>query len=152
MNRFLLALFALIPIERLSRCGVKVVMNVARMILICLWPFFWLTASSRAQVGMVRPANDTPAAFARAAAYENQDGHDFIGIHYRSTSRFNRRFDFSPDPNDTPVTLSHFQADVSRDESTFHSHAGFRDCLGLANGWQFRWRTALSPRAPSLVS
>jgi hypothetical protein len=127
-------------------------MSVARMILMWLWPFFWLMASSHAQAGAIRPANDTPAAFAGAAAYENHDGHDFVGIHHRSISHFSRRFDRPSAPGGTLDLGSVFQTDVRRDEDLFRSQVGFPDGLGLASSWQFHWRTALSPRAPSLVS
>jgi len=123
---------------------------IGRLSLTWLWPILCLLALPNAQARATRPAENIPVVFAHGSASENQAAHDF-GIHFGSSRSF-RRFESRSAPDDTSVGRWLFKIEIGRDENNFYSLIGSQAPLGLASGWQFLWRTALSPRAPSFVS
>ena len=125
---------------------------IGRLVLAWLWTAVWLVTLPGAQAGTLRLASDAPVALVSAAAVDNQQSHDLVGIHHRSTARSTRRFETRIAANDSLAALWFFQVEVARAANASHSCDGSHACPGLANNWQFLLRTASSPRAPSFVS
>ena len=130
------------------RC-VKALM-IGRLSLTWLWAVLWLIALPNTQARGLRPAESIPAAIVGTSASENHVSPDG-GIYFHST-RSTRRFELEIAPDDAPTNLCLFQIDFQRDNNSFCFLNGSQAPPSLANGWQFLWRTALSPRAPSFVS
>jgi len=130
--------------------GVKALM-IGRLSLTWLWAILWLIALPNTQARVMPSAESIPTAFVNAAAPENQPSEDLVGIHFR-LARSTRRFESHPAADDTHAALWLFQVEIERVKTPFCSCIGSPAPVGLASGWQFHWRTALSPRAPSFVS
>jgi hypothetical protein len=128
-------------------------MNGARFILLLLWPVLWLGGSVHAQGATARWV---PAATAQSRVYsasqQSSASSEFQAIHHRAMVRVHRRADFRPVSIGSPDASSLFQNEISRCDALFKVCGGSLAPPGLANGWQFLWRTASIPRAPSLVS
>ena len=120
-----------------------------RHILVGLWLLVWLTA---APVAHARVANSS-AAPALASADGHGDEHccDLGGLQFQAL-RASRRVDFRSTPSDPVVDVWFLNAYVVRQHDGTALQIGSEASLGLASGWQFLLRTALSPRAPSPVS
>jgi hypothetical protein len=123
---------------------------IGKLSLTWLWPILWLVALPNSQAHGMRPTESIPAAIIEASTSENQVSHDF-GIYFHSV-RSARRFELHAGPNETPGGLCLFKIEIGRNKNNFSPLVGRLAPLGLASGWQFLWRTALSPRAPSFVS
>jgi hypothetical protein len=125
---------------------------IGRLSLTWLWPIFLLMALPSAHARVIRSADGIPVALVSSADSGNHRAHDFERIHYRSALRSARRFVFPSAPDDDSSALRLSQVEVTRGENASCSHRESHPDLGLASTWQFLWRTALSPRAPSFVS
>jgi hypothetical protein len=136
-------------VEQPDMRGVKALM-IGRLSLTWLWPILCLIALPNAQARGLRPAENIPAAIVEASSLQDQASQDF-GIHFRST-RSARRFDSEIPSDDTALALWSFQIESVRGDNTLCFPLDSEACLSLASSWQFLWRTALSPRAPSSVS
>jgi hypothetical protein len=123
---------------------------IGRLSLTWLWPILWVIALSNAPARAAHPGERLPTAYVQASASENQASQD-LGFHFRS-ARSARRFDSEMASDDSTPAICHFQVEVVRGENAFCFSADSGAGVGLANSWQFLWRTALSPRAPSFVS
>ena len=130
--------------------SVKALM-IGRLSLTWLWSILWLIALPNAQAHVRPSVEHVSAAVVHAAASENQPSQELLGIHFRSP-RSTRRFELPSAPDDTLVASWFFQVKIGRDKDALCSLMGSQAPLDLASGWQFLWRTALSPRAPSFVS
>ena len=125
----------------------------ARLILLLLWPVLWLAGSVHVQGATARLA---PGISSESQVYlaspQSSASLDFHGGHGLAVARVHRRADFRAVLTGPLAARSVFQAEVPGRESLVEFRAGSEALPGLAKGWQFLWRTALSPRAPSLVS
>ena len=136
-------------LEQPDMRGVKALM-IGRLSLAWLWPILWLVALPNTQAHGMRAAENIPAAIIEAATSENQVSHDF-GIYFHSV-RSARRFESHSAPNEISDSPGLFRIEIGRDKNNFCPLIGSLALPGIASGWQFHWRTALSPRAPSFVS
>lgn len=125
---------------------------IGRLSLTWLWPILCLLALPSAQAGATRVANDASPALVSSAASGSHCAQDVWDVRYHSASRSTRRFILPSTSDDTSPALHLFQLEVPRGENAFCSPVNSEAGLELASMWQFLWRTALSPRAPSLVS
>jgi len=123
---------------------------IARHILAGLWLLLWLTAAPGAHARVVA-SNGAAPALGSAAGHKHHSLHDLAGLHFRA-SRSSRRFDIQPITPDPLVGNGFFDAGCFQPNDLCGSRPGSEATLGLASGWQFLLRTALSPRAPSFVS
>jgi hypothetical protein len=105
---------------------------------------------------VLEPADGYPAGFFCASLSASRQGEhpclpDARSFEY-SARAVNRRIGTQSGPSGFPEPLLgsvlHLPALGWICRSAFSSD----ESLGLAQGWQFRWRTALEPRAPSSVS
>jgi hypothetical protein len=123
---------------------------IARHVLAGLWLLVWLTASPGAHARAISSGDFAPA-FAATDGQGEQHGNDLTDLRFQAL-RASRRCDSQTDPTDPPAGLSFFNAGISRHPDIFGPHVCSEASVGLASGWQFLLRTALSPRAPSFVS
>jgi len=123
---------------------------VAKHILAWLWLMVWLTASPGAQARVVSSGDSAPA-FAATDGRGEQHCNDLAGLRFQAL-RASRRIDLQSNPTDPLGGTSFFDAGVAWLNDIGGPQVRSEASLGLASGWQFLLRTALSPRAPSLVS
>ena len=140
-------------VERFKIKGVeRVMMRRAKMILSLLVPAFWLAGSMGSFSDQVTlSAAGAPGAFLCATGHK----HDISA----SASSFDQAVRRAPRrPTIQPRTEKVFtpgvvaQAQVQLINPSFTSLDCSRDTCGLAQSWQFHWRAALQPRAPSCIS
>lgn len=142
-----------ILVERPGLSGVKGIMIGARFILLLLWPILFLAGSVHARGAAAGLAVGVPAQSQVGSASGGSSAtFDFQGVHHRALVRVHRRADFRPVSTGSFGDSAFAQAEVLQRASLVELHAGYQAPAGLANGWQFLWRTAPIPRAPSLVS
>jgi len=123
---------------------------IARHVLAWLWLLLWLTAAPGVRARVVSSTDASPG-FSSAAGQEHHSVHDLAGLHFRAL-RSSRRFDVQPGTTDPLMRIRSFDAGNFRPHHLSGSCSDSEAPLGLASGWQFLLRTALSPRAPSFVS
>jgi hypothetical protein len=70
----------------------------------------------------------------------------------QSARRLGRRPDIESSPEKLHPPVAIFEHDCALYAQHAFSSARFQPALGLAQSWQFLWRTAIEPRAPSPVS
>lgn len=132
-------------LEHLDMRGVKPMM-IARHILTWLWLLLWVAASPAAHARVVCAA-ESPAMCICGAAGENQPAHDLVS--HLHPFRVSRRIDFDSSSADMLDGIWSAQSGFLRPENFSSPRGGSEVSSNLACGWQFLWRTALSPRAPS---
>jgi hypothetical protein len=140
-------------VERLDTNGVKRTMNRARVILALLIPALWLVASMECLSDPVSGLKGEQPDSGISASRHGERGSTTSACSVeQSARRWSRRLNVQsgPDGLHGPAVLSQsqFLAPDWRVVPSVCSHLP----LGLANCWQFHWRTALEPRAPSSVS
>jgi hypothetical protein len=128
-------------------------MNRSRVILALLFPALWLAVSASGLLDPVSGCASNPLlSFVSAGRHTKPDTSNSVCSLEQSARRWSRRLNDQTGPagTPTPVAISQFQPSHLEQIETFT--VGSRSLFGLANSWQFRWRTALVPRAPSSVS
>jgi len=123
---------------------------IGRHILAWLWLLLWLTAAPGARAHVIN-STDGAATFTSSAGQEHHSAHGLDGLHFRSL-RTSRRFDVQPITTDPLAGEVLFSAGNFQQHNSLNSLSISDAPRGLASGWQFLLRTALSPRAPSFVS
>jgi hypothetical protein len=123
---------------------------VAKHILAGLWLLVWLTASLVAHARVGNSGAGAPA-FASTDGQGDEHGEDLAGLRFQAL-RTSRRFDFQSTPSDPVVDAWFLNTCAARQHDGAGLHVGSEASPGLASGWHFLLRMALSPRAPSLVS
>jgi hypothetical protein len=123
---------------------------IARHVLAWLWLLLWLTAAPGVHARVVGPTNASPG-LSSAAGQESHSVHDLAGLHFRA-SRSSRRLEVQPNLTDPLVGIWSLEVSNFPLNDLGRSFSDSKAPLGLASGWQFLLRTALSPRAPSFVS
>ena len=137
-------------LEHFRAASVKGVMISARLMLALVLPMLWLGAAADARAHTLTAFESRPAT-AVIAASGKLKASPYLAVQLRA-SRWLRRFPSAPPPLDPHFgvgSTSSRSLSISRD---LPGRPDSEATLCLALGWQFRWRTALSPRAPSLVS
>jgi hypothetical protein len=140
-------------VERSNRNSVKGTVNRARVIVVSLFPAFWLVASANGLIGPASAcASNKPGSAVSRCGQGKHDTANSGGLLGQSARRWSRRLNVQsgPDGLPTPVALSQLHPPHLEHIDAFS--VGSRSSFGLAQCWQFRWRTALEPRAPSSVS
>lgn len=125
-------------------------MRRARVILTPLLPALWLVASVNCLFDPLgNLTSGSPSTFVSASAQPNRDATASTASLDQSTRRWNRRLDDSSSLG-TPSPVAFYGAPEV--PSTPALSGVTTSPLALAQGWQFHWRTAAEPRAPSFVS
>jgi len=140
-------------IERFELGCVKMTMNLARVILALLLPGLWLAASASSALEPIKGCAGNPlVSLISDRGHAKHDASNDVCSLEQSARRCGRRITAQPGSVGTPTFLASSQLKVPQLEHTKSFSVGSRTSLGLAQCWQFRWRTALEPRAPSSVS
>jgi hypothetical protein len=138
-------------IERFNLNAVEGVMKQARAILVSLIPALVLLASMD---GFGNPSSS--GACLALSCLQSEDGHSnhnqppHDNSFAQAIQRSGRRSNVQPGPDAAPVPLP-LSLSFLPDLVAARSALPLAD-IGLAQCWQFQWRTALEPRAPSFVS
>jgi hypothetical protein len=141
------------PVEHSNLSGVKGTVNRTRFILVSLFPALWLVASANCLIDPVCAcASNGLDTSVSSRGHGKHDASTPVCSFEQSARRWSRRLNVQAGPEGlpTPVTLS--QPQLPQLEHIDALSVGSRSSFGLAKCWQFRWRTALEPRAPSSVS
>ena len=137
-------------VEQFRATSVKGIMISARLMFALVLPMLWLGAATDARAHTVTAFESRAATAVVTASGELKVSH-YLTVQLRA-SRWLRRFPSAPPPLDPHFGIG---STTSRNLSVARNLPGQPDSeatLCLARGWQFRWRTALSPRPPSLLS
>jgi hypothetical protein len=145
--------FVVGPFERLGSRGVKATMNRLRVMLVWLLPAVCVAA---AEQSVLEPVGGCSVGCSRSSLSASRQGeHPRLpdARSFEQSARLvGRRIGTQSGPSGCPVALPGSEvAPVALGQvylCAFFSH----ESLALAQCWQFRWRTALEPRAPSSVS
>jgi hypothetical protein len=149
----LLGTDSLSSIERFELGCVKMTMNRARVILALLLPGLWLAVSASSVPGVIKGCAGNPlAALISDRGHAKHDASNDVCSLEQSARRCGRRITAQPGSAGTPTFLVSSQFQLPQLEHAESFSVGSRTSLSLAQCWQFRWRTALEPRAPSSVS
>lgn len=141
------------PVEHSNLSGVKGTVNRTRFILISLFPALWLVASANCLIDAVCACASN--GFGSSISSRGQGKHDTsdsVGSFDQSARRWSRRLNVQSGPDGLPTPFTHSPVQRPHLEHLEAFSVGSRSSFGLAKCWQFRWRTALEPRAPSSVS
>jgi hypothetical protein len=140
-------------VERPNLIGVKGTVNRARAILVCLFPALWLVASANCLVDPVSVcAGNGLASSVSGRGHGRHDPSNAVSSLERSARRWSRRLNVQSGPDGFPTPAMLSQLRLPELEPVEACSVGSQSSLGLAKCWQFLWRTALEPRAPSSVS
>jgi hypothetical protein len=123
------------------------------VILALLLPALWLVASANRLIDPVSGCGSNRlGASVSTCGHGKQDASNSVCSFEKSARRWSRRLNeqSGPDGFPAPVTISRFQLSQLKHVETLRVDS--QTSFGLAKCWQFRWRTALEPRAPSSVS
>jgi hypothetical protein len=133
--------------------SVEFIVNQVRMLLALCLPLLWLAASASCALDPInRCPSAPPASSVSARGHTKDEAANSVCSFDRSARRLSRR---ENDRSDlaaflSPMATFPFQLPAEPHIGTFS--IGSACCFGLAKCWQFRWRTAFEPRAPSSVS
>lgn len=139
--------------ERLRSSAVKASMVRVKVMLVWLLPTLGLAGSGQY---VFEPVGGFPACFARAAFSAAEHGKRPRMPDVRSFEQMarlqNRRMGTHSGHSGFPVPILGSEPRLLTLRQACLSAVSSEAALGLAKRWQFQWRTALEPRAPSLVS
>jgi hypothetical protein len=124
-----------------------------KTILALLIPALWLVASMSCPCDPVNGfAGERSGSALFARGHRKNDSATSSSSLVQSARRWSRRFNIQSghDGPSTLVALSSRQFPLREQHSALPAHSRFS--FNLANCWQFHWRTAPEPRAPSSVS
>ena len=137
-------------IERYATISVEGTMTRTRTVFISLIPALWLVAAMNCFGATPTPCNHRPLhSVVLTTAHCSHDLAQLDNSFDQAVRRAGRRINIQPSEDD-------FHAPGFTESSLFASTrtAGptLRLPADLAQRWQFLWRTALEPRAPSSIS
>jgi hypothetical protein len=124
-----------------------------KTILALLIPALWLVASMSCALDPVNGfATEGSSSTLSSRGHGKADSSAPSDSLAQSARRWSRRTNIQSghDGPSTPIALSSWQSLPTVHSAALPAH--YRFSLNLANCWQFYWRTALEPRAPSSVS
>jgi hypothetical protein len=141
-------------IEHASAIRLKTVMNRTKAILISLIPAVLLVAPVRCfgKPGPVRFTRDEPGSTLWSKGQDRRDPSAVDDSLDRAIRRWNRRLNAPPASGGSGSAYGPTQLKLSPPRQTIGSVFLPRASQDLTQSWQFHWRTALEPRAPSSVS
>jgi hypothetical protein len=127
-------------------------MNRASVILALLLPTMRLGASTNCLLDPVSDSATNPlVSLVSAGGHARHDASNTVCSLEQSARRWSRRLNDQSGAAGTPTPVTTAQLQLPRLEQIEAFGVGSRSFFGLAKCWQFRWRTALEPRAPSSV-
>jgi hypothetical protein len=133
--------------------SVKSVMNRMRIMLGSLLPAMWLAASGHYDSGSIGACAGYSCFASLLAAQPGQKLPIQAGCAFRQLVRSaSRRLGLPSGGDDVPPFMAAPGLSLPGLRHAQAAHDLPSALFGLANSWQFHWRTALEPRAPSLVS
>jgi hypothetical protein len=140
-------------VEHLLAYAVKRKMARVKMILVWLIPILWLGASIEC---LSEVAGGVPHKLTGPALSPGQCGNREPSIAVcsleQSARRLGRRLDVESGPEKLHPPAAIFERYYPRSAQPAFSSAHSQPALELTQSWQFLWRTAIEPRAPSSVS
>jgi hypothetical protein len=140
-------------IERWDGKRVEVMMSRARTILFSLVPALLLVGSGNCFSGSISlSACDPLGSILRAAGHGKQHAPGSADSFDQAAGRWSRRINIQPGSDGFPSPVAIARSQYVLPVQTIGSCHCARAAVGLAQSWQFHWRTALEPRAPSSVS
>lgn len=142
---------ARVAVECSRNNSVEVMMSDrAKLALAALVPALWLAASVS---GFSEPANgcreSQSPALAPASAHHRHDATNSDTAFEQAARRWSRRLNVQAGPNWFPAPATLALARCLGPEQAIDIPECSRRSPGLAQRWQFEWRTAFEPRAPS---
>ena len=141
------------PFERLGSRGVQATMNRLRVMLVWLLPTLCVAAAEHC---VLEPVSGNPAGCLGALlSASRQGGHTRLPdarLFEQSVRVVGRRIGTQSGPSGFPLPLPGSQLAPAGFGQVCLCAFSSDESLALAQCWQFRWRTALEPRAPSSVS
>jgi hypothetical protein len=145
--------FVVVAFERSRSSAVKASMVRVKLMLVWLLPTLGLAASGQY---VFEPVSGFPACFSGASFSAAGHGRRSRMPDVRSFEQLarlqNRRMGTQSGPSGFPVTILGSVPLLFTLRQACLSAVSSEAALGLAKCWQFHWRTALEPRAPSSVS
>jgi hypothetical protein len=145
--------FVVVVFERLSGSGVKASMDRVKVMLAWLLPTVGLVASGQYDLQLV---SGSVAGWSRASFSAAERGKRPRMPDVRSFEQMarlqNRRMGTQSGPSGFPMPVPGSEPQFLALGRVYLPAVSSEAALGLAKRWQFHWRTALEPRAPSSVS
>jgi hypothetical protein len=139
--------------ERLRSRGVKASMDLVRTVICSLLPALWVLAAGHCLADSV---SGCPDGCGRPLFSATEDNHHAplkdIRSFEQSARLLNRRIGVQTGWGGLLVPAAVSASRVGELEQASAPLTVSTDALGLAKCWQFYWRTASEPRAPSSVS
>ncbi len=140
-------------VERFGRRGVKASMDRVRIVMCSLLPALWVLAAGHCLADPMRACPDGCGRTVVCAAGHN--GHaPFTDVRSfeQSARLLNRRMATQLGWGPVPLPAAIQSCGLNDLEQASAPLTVSTDAPGLARCWQFHWRTASEPRAPSSVS
>jgi hypothetical protein len=141
------------PIERLGRRGVKASMDCVRTVLCSLLPALWVLAVGHC---LADPVSGCPEGCDRTSVSATEGSSHAPLTDVRSFEQsarlLKRRMGMQTGWGGLLVPAAVSASGLGELEHISVPLTVFTDALGLARCWQFYWRAASEPRAPSSVS
>jgi len=141
------------PIERLRSHGVKVSMDLVRIVICSLLPALWVLAAGHC---LADPVSGCPDGCGRTSvsATEGSDHAPLKDVRSfeQSARLLNRRAGMQTGWGGLLVPVAVSAPGFGELEQASAPLTVSTEAFGLAKCWQFYWRTASEPRAPSSVS
>jgi len=124
-----------------------------KMLLVCAVPVLWLVASVDCLADLVSLAPHTSIACAFCSEHgAHRESSISVCPFEQSARRLGRRLDIESGPEKFHPQAAAFGCYDSPLAQPAFASAHFQPALELIQSWQFLWRTAAEPRAPSSVS
>ena len=121
-----------------------------RVIFAVLFPALWLAASTNSLLDPAGGnASNAEVSLISTSEHARHDASDSVCSLEQSARRSSRRLNDQSGPAGTPTSVATSQFELPELKHLDAFSVGSRSSFGLAQCWQFRWRTALEPRAPS---
>jgi hypothetical protein len=141
------------PVERLRGCGVKGSMDFVRTVICSLLPALWVLAAGHCLADSVSGCPDG-CGWTLVSAREGSDHAPLKDVRSfeQSARLLNRRAGMQTGWGGLLVPVAVSAPGFGELEQASAPLTVSTDALGLAKCWQFYWRTASEPRAPSSVS
>lgn len=140
-------------IERLRSRGVKASMDLVRTVICSLLPALWVLAAGHCLADSVSGCPDG-CGRTLVSAREGSDHEPLTDVRSfeQSARLLNRRVGMQTGWGGLLVPAAVSASGLGELEQASAPLTISTDALGLAKCWQFYWRTAAEPRAPSSVS
>jgi hypothetical protein len=141
------------PIERLGRVGVKASMDLVRTVICSLLPALWVLAAGNCLADSVCRCADGCGQTSISAREHSSHPPPKDALVFEQLARLlNGRTGTQPGWGSLLIPTAVSASGPGELEFPCAPLTISAEAFGLAKRWQFHWRTALEPRAPSSVS